>query len=313
MNNSQQTDLLSIPFNASIRVQSILYNTPEVAVERSLEYFENASQVAREAGVVGAVRVALGDCSPKPCLEPATLDSLRRRYSGLDQIDCTFFDCNLGHGGAQNRLMETEPGDALLVIANPDVLVAPRLFIELIGALSQPNAGIAEARQLPIDHPKEYDRITGETSWASGACLMVSANLFHQVGGFDAKTFFMHGDDVDFSWRVRLSGFRIIHVPDAPVFHDKRLTPEGGCITSEAERYYSAEARLLLPYKYSRPDLTDEYLEIFLKSDDEYLRKAAESFKLRSKTGRLPRPIDANHAVAEFINGGYSLNRYAPR
>jgi GT2 family glycosyltransferase len=133
------------------------------------------------------------------------------------------------------------------------------------------------------------------------------------VGGFDAETFFMYCDDVDFSWRVRLAGFKIIHTHSAIVFHDKRLTREGGWIASNSERYYSAEAALLLPYKYSRSDLTNQHLETFRASNDQCLIKAAEAFELRVKTGRLPTPIDSEHSVAQFIDGGYGPNRYSPR
>jgi GT2 family glycosyltransferase len=296
----------------AIRVQSILFNTPQQTVERTLEYFENAARLARDAGIARHVDVALGDCSPQCSVDAATVAHFRRRYTGLDAIDYVYFNANLGHGGGQNRLMQGAEGDVLL-IANPDILVAPRLFIELIDALSRPDVGIAEARQLPIEHPRYYDPLIGETSWASMACAMIPINLFRQLGGFDAETFFMYCDDVDFSWRARLAGFKVAHRPDAVAFHDKRLTNDGGWISSAAERYYSAEAGLLLPFKYSRPDLTDKYLEIFDASEDEHLIKAAGAFRLRAETGRLPTPIDLDHTVAEFLDGGYARTRYKPR
>ena len=186
------------------------------------------------------------------------------------------------------------------------------MLIELGGALARANVGLVEARQLPIEHHKHYDQVTGETSWVSMACVLMPAALFRELRGFDAATFFMYGDDVDFSWRVRLAGFKVIHQPSAVAFHDKRLTNEGGWVASAAERYYSAEAGLLLPYKYSRRDLTDKYLEGFANSGDEYQLKAANAFQLRLKTGQLPTPIDPDHTVAEFIDGGYGPTRFAP-
>jgi GT2 family glycosyltransferase len=296
----------------SIRIQSVLYQTPLASISRALEFFDNAARVAGEAGIAHQVTVAYGDCSPDRIIDGDTLLSLRRRFSNLTSIDYTFFDNNLGSARGHNRLLADAASD-LLVIANPDVLAAPNLLIELVGAWARPGTGFVEARQLPIEHPKYYDPRTGETSWASTACAMGSTKLFKALNGFDADTFFLYCDDVDFSWRVRLAGLKVVHQPLAVVFHDKRLTNEGSWIAGTAERYYSAEAGLLLPYKYSRPDLTDKYIEIFTASDDEHLVKAAGAFRLRAETGRLPTPIDPDHMVAEFVDGGYARSRYTPR
>ena len=296
----------------SIRIQSVLYQTPLASISRALEFFDNAARVAGEAGIAHQVMVAYGDCSPDSIIDSSTRLSLRRRFSNLANIDYTFFDDNLGSARGHNRLLADAASD-LLVIANPDVLAAPNLLIELVDAWARPGIGFVEARQLPIEHPKYYDPQTGETSWASTACAVGSTKLFKELNGFDADTFFLYCDDVDFSWRVRLAGLKVMHQPSAVVFHDKRLTNEGGWIVGAAERYYSAEAGLLLPYKYSRPDLTDKYLEIFAASDDEHLIRAAGAFRLRAETGRLPTPIDPDHTVAEFVDGGYARSRYPPR
>ena len=296
----------------TIRVQSVLFNTPFESVARALEYFDNAARVARERGFGKEVVVAYGDCSPTPTISSAALRCLQRRCPHLANIEYTYFSANLGSAAGHNRLLERAAGD-LVMIANPDILSAPTLFGELISTLGRPGVGLAEARQLPIEHPKDYDAETGETGWASTACVIGPTRLFRKLGGFDAETFFLYCDDVDFSWRVRLAGLKIVHQPAAVVYHDKRLNNDGSWMPSSAERYYSAEAGLLLPYKYSRQDLTEKYLDYFKKSGDEYLGKAAEAFELRVKTGRLPTPIDSDHAVGQFIDGQYAHKRFTPR
>jgi GT2 family glycosyltransferase len=296
----------------TIRVQSVLFNTPPEAIARALEYVDNAARIGRESGIVKEVVVAYGDCSPTPTHSTATLRCLGGRYADLAKIEYTFFSANLGSAAGHNRLLEDAAGD-LVMIANPDILAAPTLFTELISTLGRPEVGLAEARQLPIEHPKNYDQRTGETSWASTACVIGPTNLFRELGGFDADTFFLYCDDVDLSWRVRLAGLKVIHQPNAVVYHDKRLNNEGGWMAGAAERYYSAEAGLLLPYKYSRSDLTEKYLDHFVKSADEYLVRAAKAFELRVKTGRLPNPIDPDHMVGQFINENYAHHRFTPR
>jgi hypothetical protein len=171
---------------------------------------------------------------------------------------------------------------------------------------------LAEARQLPIEHPKDFDPLSGDTSWAAMAGVMLPIALFRDLGGFDSETFFMYCDDVDLSWRMRLAGRRIVYRPEAFVFHDKRLTPEGGWMPGEPERYYSAEAALLLPYKFSRPDLTEQHLHQFRASGDPNLLKAAAAYQSRVETGRLPQPIDPDHRIAEFVDGNYGRMRYRP-
>ena len=97
------------------------------------------------------------------------------------------------------------------------------------------------------------------------------------------------------------------------MFHDKRISESGGWLPSAAERYYSAEAGLLLPYKYSRPDLTETNLDWFRRSGDEVLQRAGRAFELRKKTDRLPTPIDPDHQVAQFIDGAYAVHRFQAR
>ena len=54
------------------------------------------------------------------------------------------------------------------------------------------------------------------------ACLLVRADLFRALGGFDPAISF-HGDDVDLCWRVHLSGARVVVAPQARVRHREEL------------------------------------------------------------------------------------------
>jgi GT2 family glycosyltransferase len=296
----------------SIRVQSVLYRLDEKHLERALEYVDNAARNAKEAGIIASVEVAYGDCSPEPVLTPDNLEHLRRTYSQISSIDYTFFNANLGSAAGHNRLLE-KAGTDLTVILNPDVLMFPNLFEEMLKAFRKPETGLVEARQIPVEHPKDYDEKTGETSWASTACAMAPTQIFKDLNGFDSETFFLYCDDVDFSWRVRLAGYKVIHQSSAMVFHDKRLNHDGSWISSEAEKYYSAEAALLLAYKYSRTDLMERYLQEFSAVGSEAHLKAVEEVQKRRKTGQMPAQLDARHKIGQFINGAYAHHRYAAR
>ncbi|MDG2571332.1 hypothetical protein P7L87_27645, partial [Vibrio parahaemolyticus] len=145
------------------------------------------------------------------------------------------------------------------------------------------------------------------------ACAMGPLQVFREVNGFDADSFFLYGDDVDFSWRVRLAGYKVIHQSSAFVFHDKRLSHEAGWMSSPAEKYYSAEATLLLTYKWSRSDLTEKYLKIFSSLKESVHEKVAIAFEERREAGKLPVQLDPEHKVGQFINGAYAQHRYPAR
>jgi GT2 family glycosyltransferase len=192
---------------ASVQVQSILYNNDVTSIERSLESTARSAELAISAHACSKVQVFLGDNSPLPCLKEKLLRELEDRFAPALQIKYRFFNQNAGSALGHNRLAECVDTD-LLLIQNPDVVASPRLLERLLEHFELPGVGMVEAKQLPIEHPKEYDPVTGETMWASTACAMIPVALFSQLGGFDAQSFFLYCDDVDFSWLVRRAGIK---------------------------------------------------------------------------------------------------------
>ncbi|MGA1835574.1 hypothetical protein VD659_01455 [Herbiconiux sp. 11R-BC] len=293
----------------SITVQSVLFHTPPEALYRSLESLDRASQLAQGAGEHGVVHVAYGDCSPSPTFSGGELDELVQRFPGIGRVSYQYFGENLGHGGAQNRLA-TSAETELMVTANPDVIVSRRTLGLLTKVLDDPTVGVAEAKQLPLEHPKDYDELTGATSWASGAFSMFRVREFLEIGGFDHSSFFMYGDDVDLSWRYRHRGYRVIFQPAAAVFHDKRLGPDGEWLASGTERYFSAESALFLAYKWSRDDVLERLLEAMTDFPDATIQKAVATFLRRRDADDLPERLDPEGKTAEFVDGNYAVHRW---
>ncbi len=54
--------------------------------------------------------------------------------------------------------------------------------------------------------------------WATGACLLVRADVFHQTGGFDAA-FFAHMEEIDWCWRVQRLGYEVWACGQSVVYH----------------------------------------------------------------------------------------------
>lgn len=91
--------------------------------------------------------------------------------------------------------------------------------------------------------------------WLTGACLMVSAQLWERVGGFD-ESFFLYWEDVDLSHRVRLAGGNLLveraalAVHDEGGTHDREPGADGGRAKSSTYYYFNIRNRLLFAAKH---------------------------------------------------------------
>jgi hypothetical protein len=63
----------------------------------------------------------------------------------------------------------------------------------------------------------QYDDET-EIFWATGACMLVRADLYHRIGGLD-DDFFAHMEEIDFCWRLHNEGYKVMYSPASKVYH----------------------------------------------------------------------------------------------
>ncbi len=56
-----------------------------------------------------------------------------------------------------------------------------------------------------------------------GACMLVRASVVREVGLLD-ESFFMYGEDLDWAYRIKQYGWRIMYVPSVTVYHHKRAS-----------------------------------------------------------------------------------------
>lgn len=295
-----------------LQIQTVLYYNEPSKIIRSIESLIQAVQKLKNKMAFDRVILAYGDGTPTPVFTEKERLLIKEKYKEDIDIQYIEFGSNLGSARGHNVLAKDSIAE-YIVVMNPDIIMTVDTLCELYEPYKNGNdkVGMVEARQLPIEHPKYYDIKTGETSWASTACTMFPKKVYDAVGGFDADTFFLYCDDVDFSWMVRLAGYKIIFQPSAVVFHDKTLSKQAQWESSNAEDYYSAEAGLLLAYKWSREDLVENILRYFESAEEKYYQKAAIVFKERKVSGKLPKQLDKHHRIAEFKENNYGTMRFS--
>lgn len=111
-------------------------------------------------------------------------------------------------------------------------------------------------QEIEADHG-QYDN-TMEIFWATGACMFVRAELYHELEGLD-EDFFAHMEEIDFCWRLQNKGYRIMYCPGSTVYHIG-----GGTLPKISWRktYYNFRNNFILLYK----NLPDNMLfEVFAK------------------------------------------------
>ena len=63
----------------------------------------------------------------------------------------------------------------------------------------------------------QYDTVA-DIHWATGACILIRRTDYWAAGGLDER-FFAHNEEIDLCWRLRLTGRRIVCVPQSTAFH----------------------------------------------------------------------------------------------
>jgi len=297
---------------AALQIQSVLFNNSTEDLERGVKALARACELAITAGALSKAVLRFGDCSPSHIIDAAKLERLRTASRRCLEVIYHPFDSNIGSAQGHNELADQAvDGTDFLWIQNPDVIVSPRLFERVLEPFFLPGVGQVEAKQLPIENPKDYDPNTGETDWTATACVMTPLELFRALDGFDADTFFLYCDDVDLSFRIRELGLRLIFQPAACCFHDKRLGEAGEWLPSGAEQIYGAEAGLLMAHKWSWPGIVEQTLKDFTNSNEPHLQRAAKTFLERRAAGSLPKPRDPDHKIGKLAGHYvYTKHRY---
>lgn len=313
MNRADQA--LSRP---GVRVQTVLDGTDRAMFVRFVQGMSATCTLAKDAGRIATASLAVADISEAPWASVASVVDMAG--DGLDETAYVRVDRDLGPAGAHNELFQlslAHEGTApdVAVVASSHAYAAPSLLGELMAPLADPKVGVVEARQLPLELSKAFDPDGGDTSWASATCFLLRSVVADELDGFEATDLAWSGYDVDFSWRARARGWRVLHRPSATVFVDHRLSGNGRPVRDEDEeteaRRGRARAAVLLPWRFSRPDVAADRLTLLQASTDTDERAVAEELQARIDGDHMPEPIDSGHEVGQFVAGGYAVERFS--
>ncbi|MDD4142769.1 MAG: glycosyltransferase family 2 protein [Bacteroidales bacterium] len=88
-----------------------------------------------------------------------------------------------------------------------------------------------------------------EIFWASGACMFIRSEKFHEVDGFDPD-FFAHMEEIDLCWRLKNKGYKIGYCHNSTIYHIG-----GGTLpkTSWRKTYYNIRNNEVMLYKNLPP------------------------------------------------------------
>lgn len=193
------------------------------------------------------------------------------------QVQLIEFDQNYGFTGGYNRALQEVDAD-YYVLLNSDVEVTKGWLDDLTFFMEEhPQVGICQPKMLSVSDKGSFEyagaaggfidrygypfcrgRILSniekdlgqydepiEVFWATGACLMVRASLYHHLGGLD-DSFFAHMEEIDLCWRAKLLGYEVWCVPASKVYH-----VGGGTLPNNSPRklYLNYRNNLLMLYK----------------------------------------------------------------
>ena len=237
--------------------------------------------------------------------DPATFayyEKAKQRYDGLKVV--TYPEKGFNFSGINNFGRKAAAGDYLLLLNNDVEVRNGDWLTELLrqcahkggaaicGAMlyypdeTLQHAGVITGLGGYAGHSHKYKQKGGsgylfriatvqDFSAVTGACLLVKASVYDEVGGLDEQ-FAVAFNDVDFCLRVRYAGYRIAWTPYAELTHyesksrggDEKDPAKAARFAAEQQRLYTIHGKEnILDDPYYNPNLTRDR-EDFSESDD---------------------------------------------
>ena len=180
----------------------------------------------------------------------STDDSIYHLVDNYPQVKLILLQKNYGFAEGYNQALNYVD-TKYYVLLNSDVELTPGWLEPCIGLLEKDErAAVVQPKILSYAKPHQFEyagaaggfidkfgypfcrgRILNRTEpdtgqynnispifWASGACMVIKADLYKNTGGFDGS-FWAHMEEIDLCWRLKNQGYKILYQPASSVFH----------------------------------------------------------------------------------------------
>lgn len=221
-----------------------------------------------------------------------------------DQISETFGEMvtviqnteNLGGSGGFGRglRMATEKGYSYIMLLDNDAYVGEDTVKKLRGYLeANPDVGIVGAKIMMADDPERimdyaktlnFDTFMDGSKWcgqpdseeasvprdcdfAAATAAMVRREALIKCGGMD-EAHFIYYDDIEMSYRIKLSGYRVISLGNIRAWHDSGMRKK---VSNTFARYYLTRNRYRFFAKYIPESDIERFTEYVLSRAFTYL------------------------------------------
>jgi GT2 family glycosyltransferase len=274
------------------------------------------------------------------CSTDNSVEYLKTNYPEIQVVEN---DRNYGFAGGYNRTCDKVANECeFFVLLNNDVLVEPSWLRELVTpAFSDSRIAATTPKVYFLDKDSvlnacggvvdvygfgfnrgngekdegQYDK-EEECFYAVGVAMLIRSKCWKEIGPFDVDYFAYH-EDLDWSWRARLSGYRIIYCPKSIIYHKwrgsfkKNTEPiylvERNRLTTCLKNYEDRDLVLFLPRYFLLQSLKTLYFlllgkrsfaKIFLKalvSNALELKKTISKRQLIQKLRKVPSSYIREH------------------
>ncbi|MHB1193106.1 MAG: glycosyltransferase family 2 protein [Longimicrobiales bacterium] len=155
---------------------------------------------------------------------------------GLERTDAPFVlllnsDATFAEEGGLLRLVEAMRSDDRIGVVGPrlespgralefSARAFPGIAAELVRSFGLHRLLTHGARARLLASEFHDHRSRGDVDWLTGACLLVRRAAVDHVGGFDPEIF-LYGEELEWCWRIRNGGWRILFEPDVTAIHER--------------------------------------------------------------------------------------------
>lgn len=200
---------------------------------------------------------------------------------------------NIGYSAGNNVGIQNAKGEHLLLL-NSDAMIKPDTLCEMVKLLKRDNRiGAATCRlELPngnidpashrgfptpwnaFSYMSGLERLFPHSRWFSGyhrgwedcsvthevdvivgAFFMTRQEVIKKVGMLDEQ-FFMYGEDIDWCYRIKEAGYRIVYHPAVRAFHHKkqsgRAHPDDREVRKKTQQYFLETMELFYRKHYHK-------------------------------------------------------------